>query len=375
MTKKTHGSPHPPAAAPSLQWTPLNLAVLCLISSLCGALLANLAQSSCRVDSVAPPAGAQAHTLPFQRAPSSPPQPVSAPPLPPPPPSPFTLGLAAFRSPATWCTSNPFLTGWGSSEFTAAAESLVASRGSLVRLALGEKYHAPAWAKFDVAPPLQNCAPLSRYPLNFADPLQWDDGGKLLCNVGALELGCVIYSLGSAGDFRFEMSMHASSPCEIFTFDCTPLAAGAQSLDAIKPYPRIHFHPICLGSSDDPASQYRSLSSIAAQFGHTKIVLLKMDIEGFENPVVEALYNQAAHNATSKVLLSLLPAQINMEVHWSVAMPDLAWSTRAGAAGLEAGDLAMIWVQLSDLGYVPITRENNLECPHCAEFTMVRAFC
>ena len=251
----------------------------------------------------------------------------------------------------------------------------MSSRGSLVHLALGEKYHAPAWAKFDVAPPLQDCKPLARYPQQFADPLQWDDGGKLLCNVPALKPGCVIYSLGSAGDFRFETSMHASSPCEIFTFDCTPLAAGPQSLDQLKDFPRIHFYPYCLGNGDDRTAKYRSLSSLAAEFGHTEIVLLKMDIEGFENPVVEALYNQAVHNSTASTVLALLPAQFNIEVHWSVAMPDLPWSTLAGAAGLEAGDLAMIWVQLSDLGYVPITRENNLQCPHCAEFTMVRAFC
>ena len=56
-------------------------------------------------------------------------------------------------------------------------------------------------------------------------------------------------------------------------------------------------------------------------------------------------------------------------------MPDLAWSTAAGSAGLGAAELALPWVQLSDLGYVPITRENNLQCPHCAEFTLVRAFC
>jgi hypothetical protein len=30
--------------------------------------------------------------------------------------------------------------------------------------------------------------------------------------------------------------------------------------------------------------------------------------------------------------------QFNIEVHWSVAMPDLAWSTSKGAAGMEAGD-------------------------------------
>ena len=284
----------------------------------------------------------------------------------------FVTGPAALRSPSTWCTHNPFLSSWGADNFLKAAEALVSSRGSLTRLALGEKYHAPAWAKFDVAPPLQRCSPVSRYPLKLADPMTWDDGGKLFCDIPTLKPGCVVYSLGSAGDFRFEQSMVEATPCEIFTFDCTMPSAPDTSFS-----PRVHFHPICLGKADDVRAKYRSLSSIAAQFGHTTIHLLKMDIEGYETEVVEALFNQAtsADAAVATPLLSLLPMQFNIEVHWSVAMPDLAWSTSKGAAGMEAGDLALLWVQLTDLGYVPITRENNLECPHCAEFTMVRAFC
>ena len=33
------------------------------------------------------------------------------------------------------------------------------------------------------------------------------DGGKLLCNVGQLPEQCLIYSLGSNGDYSFEVDM------------------------------------------------------------------------------------------------------------------------------------------------------------------------
>jgi len=43
--------------------------------------------------------------------------------------------------------------------------------------------------------------------------------------------------------------------------------------------------------------------------------------------------------------------------------------------GLSSGELALFWRQLADLGYVPVSREDNKWCAWCAEFTVVRAFC
>ena len=59
------------------------------------------------------------------------------------------------------------------------------------------------------------------------------------CDVGALKAPCVIYSMGSAGDFSFERSMLASSKCDVFTFDCS---FDGKSID-----PRHTYKKWCLG--------------------------------------------------------------------------------------------------------------------------------
>jgi Methyltransferase domain len=193
-----------------------------------------------------------------------------------------------------------------------------------------------------------------------------------LCNLPALTEGCVIYSLGSNAKFEFEMEMIFRTPCEIYTFDCTK--------DPLPDlHPRIHYHMLCLGDSDDPTSRYRSLSSIAAQFGHSKIALLKMDIEGFEYTVIESLYRGVTLAGGAPGAALVLPAQISFEQHYRSAMP-LAWND-GGAwppielQSLSTGDMAITWAQLADMGYVVVSREDNVECQWCVEWTIVRAFC
>jgi hypothetical protein len=46
------------------------------------------------------------------------------------------------------------------------------------------------------------------------------DGGKLICDLGRLRPPCVIYSLGSQGDYSFERDMLRLTQCEVHTFDC-----------------------------------------------------------------------------------------------------------------------------------------------------------
>lgn len=49
------------------------------------------------------------------------------------------------------------------------------------------------------------------------------DGGKILCDVSRLETPCVIYSLGSQGDYSFEREMLNLTRCDVHTFDCERL--------------------------------------------------------------------------------------------------------------------------------------------------------
>lgn len=206
------------------------------------------------------------------------------------------------------------------------------------------------------APQTQACEPQLRYPPEH-------DGGKVLCALAELHAPCVIYSLGSNLNFDFELSMLNNTPCEIFTFDCTVNVAALPQLS-----PRIHFHAICLGE-DDAAAKSKSLASLMYQFGHKELALLKMDIEGYEYSVVETIYRLALTPGAK----AILPAQISFEQHSNTGMSALskAW----GKAGLTAGDMALLWVQLTDLGYIVVSREDNPLCGSCVEFTIVRAFC
>ena len=102
------------------------------------------------------------------------------------------------------------------------------------------------------------------------------DGGKYLCNLGSLTQGCIIYSLGSNGDFSFERSMVRATPCDVHTFDCTVGPSRVpKRLDS-----RIHFHRICLGdvenARDEEGRRFSTLPALTKQLGHARIDLLKV---------------------------------------------------------------------------------------------------
>ena len=194
---------------------------------------------------------------------------------------------------------------------------------------------------FNFAPPR---ASASTCPLVYYGPS--GDGGKWLCSVENMRKGCIIYSLGSRNEFDFEESMLATTPCTIHTFDCTVDGSA-------KPNnPRVVFHRQCLGDRDD-ARHYLPLAALAAENGHAHIDILKMDIEGGEYSVFRALAAARGDPATA----SLLPDQISFESH--VNVDDNFWR---------------MWSDVLDLGYAIVSREDNIYCSHCVEYTVVRAF-
>jgi hypothetical protein len=73
------------------------------------------------------------------------------------------------------------------------------------------------------------------------------DGGKDVCP-DSLEPGtCIVYSLGSRGDFSFEKDVVRQFNCSVYTFDCTMSAAAMH-----RRYPhglpaRVKFRPLCIG--------------------------------------------------------------------------------------------------------------------------------
>jgi len=273
------------------------------------------------------------------------------------------MGVAGFKDPSTWCTSNPFLATWKAPAFEAASTSILEYRSSIV-----EKTHEQTWKAhmpdkegkvyhkpYDSLPAVVPCL----------DEVYNDADGKFVCGMSRLTPPCVIYSLGSDGNFGFEASVSASTPCEIHTFDCT---VSADRMPPTLP-PRVTFHPICLGSDEVSTSKYRSLGSLMREFGHTRVDLLKMDIEGFEYRVVEALYKTFLKEGGGN-----LPLQIAFEQHYLTGgSSQPAWANQN--PGLSAGDMAILWVDLTDMGYVLVGRQDQWACPFCTELAAMRAFC
>ena len=106
------------------------------------------------------------------------------------------------------------------------------------------------------------------------------EGGKWICNPARLRhtSECLVYSVGSMNDFRFEEAiLEISEDCEIHVFDHTvPNPTG-------KP-PGVHFHPWGLDSVTETDGMLKSLADIVKLLGHEgrKMNIFKIDCEGCE---------------------------------------------------------------------------------------------
>jgi FkbM family methyltransferase len=145
-----------------------------------------------------------------------------------------------------------------------------------------------------------------------------NDYGGALVALGPLGPGSICYSVGIGEDLSFDLELLKRTPCEIYAFDPTP-----RSVDFVRahgpPEDRFHFFPYALSVLDGPQDFYvprhpahvshsltdqqrsgkaitvegRTLNSIMTDLGHEWIDLLKLDIEGAEYPVLEALADTA----------------------------------------------------------------------------------
>lgn len=131
----------------------------------------------------------------------------------------------------------------------------------------------------------------------------------------------VVYSVGVGEDISFDLAIIEAFKCMVWAFDPTPKAVqwiGRQQLPQ-----NFHFLPIGLAAIDGKAKffapansdfvsfssappsrtgqiavpilgEVRRLSSIMQELGHSKINVLKMDIEGFEYDVIDDILSGSA---------------------------------------------------------------------------------
>jgi FkbM family methyltransferase len=139
-----------------------------------------------------------------------------------------------------------------------------------------------------------------------------DYGGWIIPD--AMQRSAICYSAGIGEDASFDISVMERYGCSVYAFDPTPRAIE-YAHEVAKRYPQFCFRPWGLWSRDEtrkffapenPAhvshsitnlrgtfdyfeAQCFCISTIMSGFGHTRIDLLKMDIEGAEYDVIASL--------------------------------------------------------------------------------------
>ena len=209
------------------------------------------------------------------------------------------------------------------------------------------------------------------------------DTSKIVCGLEELKKvdHCVVYSVGGNNQWQFELDLLEKTPCEVHTFDCTGPTTRFQKPDN----DRIHFHHVCLGTVHEdaiPTEQCADLNKcgetwtlleMQRKLNHTRIDLFKIDIEGYEWPILESWPQNSDPDAKEL----WLPMQMLIEVHYRTGFLDLQpfiggnhrWDFQW------ARDMVNLQAHLLRMGFVVTERDNNRACAHCTELTLVRSRC
>lgn len=212
-------------------------------------------------------------------------------------------------------------------------------------------------------------------PQSELDHSQWrsvnEEGNKNLMKVHGGN--CVVYGAGIADDSSFEESM-AEKGCEVHSFDCTLKGDEA----AVKGK-KFTFHNWCLGTpasfeqntytkdqKKDTKYEFKSVSEAMKELGHSKLDVLKFDIEGFE-------WNLFENDLLNGLLTTKQrPKQLSFELHTEGASP--AAVPEGVVKGKNYESVNKLFSKLYDLGYRVISKEQNPGDRACAEFVLVDVF-
>ena len=124
------------------------------------------------------------------------------------------------------------------------------------------------------------------------------DGGKWICDLGTIPKdSCIVYSVGLFDNDEFERSIHDLVPtCEIHSFDPTPGEIDKFHMDDRLAAYGANFHHYGISGHGrriniegvDVPTKY--LAEAMAELGHTKIDILKLDIEFSEYDLIENVF-------------------------------------------------------------------------------------
>ncbi|KAJ3333611.1 hypothetical protein HDU76_006101 [Blyttiomyces sp. JEL0837] len=182
------------------------------------------------------------------------------------------------------------------------------------------------------------------------------DGPKWMCpeyfETGSEQ--CVIFSVGSRGDFAFETSIKqfVGDRCKIYTFDCTGSWEN----------PVTEFHPWCISGQNEviDGRVFKTLDTMMADVGVTKIHLFKIDVDGFEWPIMDVMESAP---------VEALPKQMLIELHLA------PWPYSPGVDKTKnetwIKPSVKTYKQLRRLGYSIAFRELNFYGRVAAEFVLI----
>ena len=149
------------------------------------------------------------------------------------------------------------------------------------------------------------------------------DGGKWVSDPQSLPSGAVVYSFGICDDMSFDAEMAGRFGCEVHMFDPAP-GVNSNFAGFVQGSPcgtgHLFYHDMGIGpTSDDPKTcqdltldgkkcEVKDLATIARSLGHTRIDILKLDIEGGEFVALTPALSQG-------VFENLGIRQVLVEVH------------------------------------------------------------
>lgn len=173
------------------------------------------------------------------------------------------------------------------------------------------------------------------------------DGGKWTCDPHRLSqhFDCLIYSIGSHGQFHFEYGLHKlfQRKCEIHVFDPNPKYARPSDMESKN----ITYHPWGIKSSYVPFIPrkdfvFRTIPDIVHELGHVgrRIDIFKIDCEGCE----WTSYKDWILNKSNGIDVR----QILIEVH-----PDMAPNKT------NESSVVALFSDLFQAGFVPFSKEAN----------------
>lgn len=172
---------------------------------------------------------------------------------------------------------------------------------------------------------------------------------------------CVIYSIGSNNQWDFEVAIVQKTDCRVETFDCT--VPNARPPEHVKH--RVRFHPLCVSDADYELDgrkyvSWKTLNQITGV--PTQPTFLKMDIEGYEFPVLKSIVDSGV----------FLPVQIAVEVHIKDRMVGPKYDHRL----VSSMELYAFMNYLYKFGgYYLIDRNDNGNCAHCSEIVLAKLNC